>query len=121
MEEEDVRPVPRMRGEDSEARGGERRGQEDPERQPPGQRAQLTEDGAAPCASRVDRDEREGRATPQPNDHACDMQRHEQAVTTHLVSFLIVDSEDRAAGVRSNPPRRQPDGRSRACNVSLGR
>ncbi len=48
------------------------------------QRPKLSEDGTVPCASRVDRDEREGRAAPQPNDHACDMKRHEQAVTTHL-------------------------------------
>jgi hypothetical protein len=139
MEEEDVLPMPHMRGSDAEAGCGERSRSEDAQRHPLGERAELLEDDVVPRALRVDGDERESRATTQPNDHACDMKRHEQAVASHLVSSVnsptarifislpppafsasesrrwrrpVVCCESRAAAERSNPPRREPSGRS---------
>ncbi len=88
MEEEDVLPMPHMRGSDAEAGCGERSRSEDAQRHPLGERAELLEDDVVPRALRVDGDERESRATTQPNDHACDMKRHEQAVASHLVSSV---------------------------------
>src|SRR5437764_15065523 len=130
MEEEDVRPVPRMRGEDSEAGCCERRGHEDPQRQPTGHRAKLTEDDAVLCTLRIDRDEREGGATPQPNDHAYDVKRHEQAVTTHSVASAVNDRPAsravvkarivRPAGARIRRDASRMAGRGRVTSVAGG-
>jgi len=84
VEEEDVLPVTHMRGGDAEAGCGERSRSQDTQRHPLGERPELLEDDVVPCALPVDRDERERRAATQPDDDACDVKRHEQAVASHL-------------------------------------
>src|SRR5262249_5671096 len=107
VEPEHLRPVPLVRGCDAEADGGERGRGEHARPYPLAKRSQVVEDDGVSGTPCVEGDERERRPGAQPDDHAPNVKRHEQAVAGHLVPLSHsskVGPARVACGPGSSPP-----------------